>query len=509
MSSDVIEIGRVPVEISAVTTRDRAELLRRRIADAIGDRLHVALGAFRPACGLPDDAYLFIDRVEVECHVGAHWNDDLIGRAFGKALLDKLQHRIDSGAGIRFSERAEYLAAFLVALLDGTGFSRWWFEEFEGLKLLPPSIAVRTLIISEGKTGLDALIRLTEASARQVAGSLSAPDAERLLAQVEILRRDQSNIDCESLCRFAEDGDLTVPLGSAERLLRWIALERVTTISAGAVDLEKLRLIDALFAAARAGALTQVIRPVQSARHVLQACFRGIGEPAQSAVVFSDADCQILVERLTRMAAATEPDDQDTAQDGFRYTPHGGALLLLLRLLRMQWWQHWAAVLEEDNEERVQWVCPGLALLIVATALDPDDADTLLADDLLRTAFGVDPDLEFDAFRHEHEGLCVALLADTDLPVGERDVVSVGREAGLDEALATAASALLAHFAAAIPGCAGSSDAYLREQFCRCRPSSRSRGRQRVSGSGALRWTFCSRSPASSVRLLSSPITES
>src|SRR5690606_31155850 len=48
--------------------------------------------------------------------------------------------------GLFFPSHAAYTAAFLEALLDGSAWSRWWFGGFSGLRALPVSAAVRTLL---------------------------------------------------------------------------------------------------------------------------------------------------------------------------------------------------------------------------------------------------------------------------------------------------------------------------------------------------------------------------
>ena len=82
MSGTVIEIDRVPLTIVAAASPGRAEHVTRRVRDAVARTLPSALAS---ACGHDDDAdpaYVFIDRLDVQCAVATHWADDAIAAQF-------------------------------------------------------------------------------------------------------------------------------------------------------------------------------------------------------------------------------------------------------------------------------------------------------------------------------------------------------------------------------------------------------------------------------------------
>ncbi len=467
MTTDVQEIQRVSVEVKAAASPERAQLLTHRIRGVIDDRLPGVLSAFRFRDVLSDDSFLFIDRLEVECQVGGHWSDDLVGRAFGEALLVGLQRKIESAGDVRFADRGEYVAAFIAALLDGGSCSRWWFTEFDGLKPLPLSAALRTVVINEGEAGISALKRLTEYTARRVYLNLTSADADRVLEHVIERRRGLPGTDCGLLCRFAEQAGFAISERASQRLARWISLERYAATRIAPGDFGKLLIIDKLIAAGRAGRLRRIMSQPGSATDLVSYCLDEIGEGENAALVFSVGDCAVLVERLGELSCKAQCDEQVEEPANLPgFSVNGGALLLLVRLLRLQWWDRWWNALQthDNGSELAMQLCPTLALMVVAKALDPERANRIRSDDVIRRAFGVHSERAIDMLCREHRQLCLSLL--TAICPGRGDVTSefADAHASWEEVVAASVTELLKQFAAAIPGCAGSSHDYLRKQ---------------------------------------------
>jgi hypothetical protein len=85
---------------------------------------------------------------------------------------------------LHFPDYATYLAHFLLDLAEGSAWSKWYYQRFDGLRMLPASAAVRTAVCDRPDAGLKALLSLTEAGCSAVVRSLSAADADRILAVV-------------------------------------------------------------------------------------------------------------------------------------------------------------------------------------------------------------------------------------------------------------------------------------------------------------------------------------
>src|SRR4029079_8937022 len=145
-----IEIGRVPMTMIATTTRDRAEQLERRLRDDVARGLAPAIAA---ACASVDAGYgyVFIDRLRVDCAVSAQWSADATARALAEQVGQALLRGVSAPDAIRFRDREEYLPAFVNDVAAGGAASRWWFDEFAGLRALPASSAIRTVIVNEGE----------------------------------------------------------------------------------------------------------------------------------------------------------------------------------------------------------------------------------------------------------------------------------------------------------------------------------------------------------------------
>ncbi|HEX9368537.1 MAG TPA: hypothetical protein VF921_18045, partial [Vicinamibacterales bacterium] len=251
-----VEIGHVPLSIVAAASRDRAAWLMRRVRDAVADRLPAALEA---ACGRAldaDDRYVFIDRLDVQCAVGGHWDDEAIARAFAGSLARALLSGATAGGAVAFRDRAELVAAFMAAVPDGGAFSRWWFEEFSGLAALPSSAALRTVVLDDPSIARAALVRLTRESLARVLALLRDDDAGRVVRAILVEASAAAGVTLsevlEALARAAAIAD---PETTCGRLAALVCLERAR---AGTADARALALIDgvcALRRAARAGRL--------------------------------------------------------------------------------------------------------------------------------------------------------------------------------------------------------------------------------------------------------------
>lgn len=180
MNAAAIEIDRVSLRLEIAAAPGRVQQLGARLRDAVAHGLQNRLPSVLALLPLDGPALLFVDRLETGIGISTASAVDDIADAFVQTLLGDLDRAATDPSVLRFADRAEYLAAFLLALADGTAWRRWWFEGFDGLRAMSTSNALRTVITSEGDDGQLALARLTDDGLQRIADRLLEADAQRI-----------------------------------------------------------------------------------------------------------------------------------------------------------------------------------------------------------------------------------------------------------------------------------------------------------------------------------------
>ena len=176
----MLDIDRLQIELRATAAPARAADLKQRLATAVPAGIARALA---PVEHGRDDALCFIDTLAVECAVACPAqaiDDDLLAAEVARAFICAYGRALATGRMRRFDDRADYLAQFWIALAEGSAARQWWFDEFEGLRPLPVSAALRTSVIEAGAVAPQALARLTGTTAAQVLAILGHADASRV-----------------------------------------------------------------------------------------------------------------------------------------------------------------------------------------------------------------------------------------------------------------------------------------------------------------------------------------
>jgi len=184
----VLTIDRFALALHCSAEPGRAEALTRRLREVVAAALPRAaqrrLGGDaspRPQPGgvwptPPAEAatagLVFIDRLEFDAALASAWSDDRLAVALAEALAQALD-RLPPGEGAthgpggsvrRYPDRAAWLAEYLVARAQGQAQGRWWFDALDGLASLPLSVALRTLIQTEGDDGWRRWLALSPAA---------------------------------------------------------------------------------------------------------------------------------------------------------------------------------------------------------------------------------------------------------------------------------------------------------------------------------------------------------
>jgi len=160
------------------------ERIRARLDEVVTKSLSEALASTaEQRFSTTNAGVLLIRRLEIDVDVNAAWERDQCARNWARQIVRSLddirQGKEGSDNVLWFSDRAAYLASFLVDIANGSAWGKWYYEPFDGLRMLPTSAALRSSICDQPATGLAALLRLRGTS--YVIQALTTQDARRVL----------------------------------------------------------------------------------------------------------------------------------------------------------------------------------------------------------------------------------------------------------------------------------------------------------------------------------------
>ncbi len=186
MENSQLHIRRFSAQYLVPAQHPSPERVKDRLDAAVTQQLAPTLSAvFSAWFSDADPSIWLIRRLEVEVAVNAAWEREQLARAIttqiARTLDVELQDGTDRDNVQRFANRAAYLASFLFDVATGVAWSRWYYESFAGLRLLPISAALRTAICDEPQTGHKALGQLANNDVKQVLRALTGQDARRIL----------------------------------------------------------------------------------------------------------------------------------------------------------------------------------------------------------------------------------------------------------------------------------------------------------------------------------------
>lgn len=453
MMEGSLAIERVELGYQAATSFDRSGRISARISEAIARSLPDALAAATQRDVDGDDRYIFIDRIDVKSSVAAHWSDDRIAGQLAQRIAHALSRQLDAGGALIFRDRTEFVAAFAASVInDGTS-RRWWFDEFGGLMALPVSMQLRTLILGEGALGFAALARLSRPHLHRLVTAIEPADLTLLLDALP----DEPGPPAAArrLLDAVDPGDgAALPTAQHAELALLVHLVQTGGGRANQRNRAALRVMLALFQAARAGLLPPSSSdPAITLRRWIDA----VSDDGDEALALLPDEPDQLVEGITghQSSATDDPIAAHEAPELFDFTRFGGALLLCVVLVRTGWWQIWQVALGRARpQEEAASLAATIALGVIARALDPQSVAAIEGCSPLRRAIGPD-DWRANPLSFADRRLLAKALGDTD-PVARR---------GLEGRLRAHARALIAAFADRVPGCEGSSAAYVQSQL--------------------------------------------
>jgi len=445
----VVEIDRMPLTF-VTTSSERAELVWRRARDALRMEVPAALGSAIEAAVHDDDSYVFIDRLDVTCAIRSDWAPEVMASAFAHPVARELT-AASAGEGVRvFRDRPEYLGAYLGTLVAGSAGAQWWLAEFDGLRPLPVSAAVRTVVVQEGDAAWDALARLTPELLRQVVLTLDRLD---VAAMVHSLANGPPTRDVSQLFGALRGAAADSLPGLEHRVL--LALVGLLGSPAGPASAGDAAALGALAAIVDAGMHGRLAAAGASATTIAAWCDAvGIDAAGREALLAFDAP-EVVAGVLEEPPAGTvSPEADGGALFDTAFTPNGGAVLLAVVLARTGRWHEWQArIARVASAEQVDAFASRVALRVVARALDPSHPSRVERDPVLwRILGGAAP--EPRGWTRAPDAVWTALGVNVE-----------ERRRATSSWLTAEARELLKAFGRSVPGCQGSSPGYLRTRL--------------------------------------------
>jgi hypothetical protein len=342
-----------------------------------------------------DERVWFIRRLHVDLDLNAGWNEAHISRVWARHLAVAVARAIVSGADggnvLWFASRPAYLARFLVDLARGQAWDKWYYESFDGLKMLPVSAALRTVLCDDPTIGQAALSQLSAADLRTLTGQLAAPDAERVLtalcagcptesAAVSVAERIASAV-------AACPTDFVSFIHEGTRAFYWYQhVIRRDPHLAGAIQQEIVRALCCLARLTLQSDTAALLRAL------------GHGDPGDIVRCVGPRDAERLrilhhvplaVLRTMIPRVTHEAVPETSRVQGVRYTPFGGVFLLLPILARLPLdalTQDWEGI----ADARAASI---LRMMLVARCYGPQ-GQAIVRDPLLRDLFEISPSVD-------------------------------------------------------------------------------------------------------------------
>lgn len=165
------------------------------------------------------DGIWLVRRLEIAVDANLGWKPESIARELARGIVKELRAAMrETGRtdpDVRyFPDRAHFQARFLVDLIEDRAWSRWYYRQFRGLKMLPVSAIVRTVLTGYGEVDpFEILSALPSDAVERVLATMSPADARRVL--VYSRERLTEGRDPESVV-----DDLLSHAGSVDRGLR-------------------------------------------------------------------------------------------------------------------------------------------------------------------------------------------------------------------------------------------------------------------------------------------------
>ena len=158
--------------------------LRRYLDEAVRGPLVDRCGLHLAPVVLRDDASVWrIRRLDLNMsldygRVQATDVADAWSRQFAASLAGVMRQGEENDAVLRFDSYADFIARFVLDLAANRAWGKWYYEEFEELRIFPPSQAIRTVFLHESGFAAEMIVQFTsQKNLDAVLGVLTERDA--------------------------------------------------------------------------------------------------------------------------------------------------------------------------------------------------------------------------------------------------------------------------------------------------------------------------------------------
>jgi hypothetical protein len=440
---DSLHIGRFTSQYIISSEHPAPEQVKSSLDEAAQESLSYALSSFLANCFDEGDAAVWIiRRLELDVGVNAAWDRDTLTRQWSaqiaRSLVAEMGGGTDGQNALRFEDRSDYVAHFLEDVAEGCAWSKWYYRSFDGLRMLPVSAALRTILCEDAGRGLEVLLRLSSAGFSAVLRALTEQDTRTVLLSIAAAGRRSGEAEClESVCSVLAGGDDVMPdekEGTAALNIYLRVCRRQGQLSGATlkdVVLSVVRLAGLLLSASAAhrdGIIEAVTNGNAAALYE-----RMSAGDAEALAPLTRCPAELVLETVAVIAArcpgAERPQPDSVAAVGpVRDTRFGGIFLLLPLLAEFP--------LEEAArgwpEGEVVSTVPLLRILIISKCFGQSQAFRVFTDPLVRDLTGNTPRLSLSSLSDWQEK-----ITGKDIEQFSRTVGVWAQERGFEQEILT------------------------------------------------------------------------
>jgi hypothetical protein len=336
---DVINIRRFHAHYRLAADHPDPAFVRQQLDNLANTVLPETLASLTASLG-SEDGVVLIRRLEVNLALNISLDKGNLARQWAKRIVRELLIALhtEKGNGIaRFPSRAAFVARFLADLAQGEAWGKWYYRQFDGLRMLPVSAALRTAVCDPDNAGAETLLRLPERDLVRVLQTLTVQDARRVLTY--LAGQDSGSVNPDACLRILlplleQRPDLALPAEDIAGALRlYIEIYRETPHLAGPLSMN-LALATVRFARylaehppAQGSALINVITGGDRI-----ALFRRLGAEAEHWLPLFEASAahiEALGQLFVKRGHVVVTPPARIPGEAPRYTRFGGLFLLL------------------------------------------------------------------------------------------------------------------------------------------------------------------------------------
>jgi hypothetical protein len=181
-----VAIRRIDSEYRIPSDHPEPFALRDRLDGILRSHVNRSLAyALRYGISASDESLLFIRNIDIDIVLNADWSDreiaDVWAEAIARSIAQSVRRRTMGEESAWFASHVEYLAEYIRQTSAGTAANRWYFQTFEGLRLLSASAAIRTALSRNSSEGLAALHSLSVQDLTATLNVMTRADIRRAL----------------------------------------------------------------------------------------------------------------------------------------------------------------------------------------------------------------------------------------------------------------------------------------------------------------------------------------